>query len=145
MEPPRSSDGRQQRDSDLNIKIKKFGDIQMPCLQNLPNEIVVMIFLPELPKCLQHSEISIVTMMALHFWRRHVRFVLRDIRYMKELGYRCTRFVIPIPVLRQTCSALYAQFQWPVPYWSGQILPDALDALDAPDSQYQWRYDREYI
>jgi hypothetical protein len=67
---------------------------------------------------------------------------------MKKLGYRGTRFVIPIPVLRQTCSELYAQFQWPVPYWSGQILPDALNALDAidtPDSQYQWRYDREYI
>ena len=123
----------------------------MLCLQNLPKEIVVTIFLPELPKCLQHSEMSIVTMMDLHIWRRHVRIVLRDIRYMKKLGYRSTRFVVPIPVLRETCSALYAQFQWSVPYWAGQILPDALDtldtldALDTPDSQYQWRYDREYI
>jgi hypothetical protein len=138
-------DGGQQRHNDINIKIKKLGDTQMLCLQNLPNEVVVTMFLPELPKCLQHSEMSIVTMMDLHIWRRNVRIVLRDIRDMKKLGYRSTRFVVPIPVLRKTCSALNDQFQWSVPYWAEKILPDSLDTFDAPDSHYQWRYDREYI
>ena len=107
-------------------------------LQNLPNEIIATILLPELPKCFTHSDMSIGPMIDLHMWRRVVRIVLCEIRHMKKFGYRTVRFTDPLPVLRSTCSTLYETFESTVavPYWSGQI---------PSDSHYQWRYDRDYI
>jgi len=105
-------------------------------LQNLPKEIIATILLPELPKCLAHSEMSIGLMIGLHAWRRVIRIVLCEIRCMKKFGYRTVRFTDPLPVLRSTCSPLYETFEWTVPYWSGQM---------STASHYKGRYDREYI
>ena len=105
-------------------------------LQSLPNEIIATILLPELPKCLTHSGMSIGPMIDLHIWRRVIRIVLCEIRHMKKFGYRTVRVTDPLPVLRSTCSPLYATFEWTVPYWSGQV---------PIDSHYQWRYDRDYM
>ena len=105
-------------------------------LQNLPNEVIATILLPEMPKCLTHSDMSIGLMIGLHAWRRVIRIVLREIRCMKKFGYRTLCFTDPPPVLRSTGSPLYETFEWTVPYWSGQMWVD---------SHYQGRYDREYI
>ena len=105
-------------------------------LQNLPNEIIATILLPEMPKCLTHSDMSIGLMIGLHAWRRVIRIALSEIRCMKKFGYRTLRFTDPLPVLRSTCSPLYETFEWTVPYWSGQM---------SNDSHYHGRYDREYI
>jgi hypothetical protein len=104
-------------------------------LQNLPNEIIATILLPELPKCLTHSDMSIGPMMDLHMWRRVIRLVLCEIRHMKKF-YRTVRFTDLLPVLRSTCSPLYEIFELTVPYWSGKM---------SIYSHYQWRYDRDYI
>jgi hypothetical protein len=109
-------------------------------LQNLPNEIIAKILLPEMPKCLTHSDMSIGLMIGLHAWRRVIRIVLREIRCMKKFGYRTLCFTDPPPVLRSTCSPLYETFErkvTKVPYWSGQMWVDS--------HHYQGRYDREYI